>query len=114
MKKIPRKFLIPRVSYANKIKTMQGFIVRQPYSGQIINGTKKQEFRNFKTNKLNEPCYLLSEGNALGKIMFTSIKEINKDWKYAWNIKILKKFEKPWKYAHPKGAQRWVKDVKRK
>ncbi len=93
---------------------MQGFIVRQPYSGQIINGTKKFELRNFMTNKLNEPCYLLSEGQVLGKIMFTDIKEINKDWRYAWRVKVIKKFNKPWKYNHPLGAQRWVKLVIKK
>ena len=90
---------------------MHGFIVKQPYASQIINGTKKFEFRNFKTKKLNEPCYLLSEGYVLGTIMFTKIKEINKDWKYAWSIKIIKKLAKPWKYKHPQGAQRWVKKV---
>ncbi len=93
---------------------MQGFIVKQPYSGQIINGTKKFEFRNFKTNKLDETCYLLSEGCVLGKIMFTEIKKGNKDWKYAWRIKVIKKFERPWKYNHPMGAQRWVKSVTKK
>jgi len=70
---------------------LEGFIVRQPYSSQIINGTKKQEFRNFKTSKLNHPVYLLSEGLVLGKIMFTGIKENNKEWKYAWDVKVLKK-----------------------
>ena len=25
--------------------------------------------------------------------------------------KVLKKFLKPWKYSHPQGAQRWVKNV---
>jgi len=90
---------------------MEGFIIRQPYSNQIINGTKKHEFRNFKTTKLNIPIYLLSEGMVLGKIMFTEIKENNKDWKYAWKIKVLKKFAKPWRYSHPQGAQRWVKKV---
>ena len=90
---------------------LQGFIVRQPYSNQIINGTKKYEFRNFKTTKLNIPVYLLSGGMVLGKIMFTEIKENNKEWKYAWKIKVLKKFSKPWKYSHPQGAQRWVKKV---
>ena len=93
---------------------MQGFIVKQPYSGQIINGAKKFEFRNFRTNKLDEPCYLLSEGHVLGKIMFTEIKEINKDWRYACRIKVIKKFEKPWKYNHLMGAQRWVKSVIKK
>jgi len=91
---------------------MQGFIVKQPYSSQIINGTKKYEFRNFRTQKLNVPIYLLNEGMVLGKIMFTEIKENNKDWKYAWKIKVLKKFTNPWKYSHPQGAQRWVKSVK--
>ena len=90
---------------------LQGFIVKQPYSNQIINGTKKYEFRNFKTTKLNIPVYLLSGGMVLGKIMFTEIKENNKEWKYAWKIKVLKKFSKPWKYSHPQGAQRWVKKV---
>jgi len=90
---------------------MDGFIVKQPYSNQIINGTKKFEFRNFKTTKLNIPIYLLSEGMVLGKIMFTGIKENNKDWKYAWSIKVLNKLTKPWKYSHPQGAQRWVKNV---
>jgi|APSaa5957512535_1039671.scaffolds.fasta_scaffold02239_5 hypothetical protein len=91
--------------------TLQGFIVRQPYSSQIINGTKKYEFRNFKTTKLNIPVYLLSEGMVLGKIMFTEIKENNKRWKYAWKIKVLKKLTQPWRYSHPQGAQRWVKHV---
>ena len=90
---------------------MQGFIVKQPFSSQIINGTKKYEFRNFKTRKLDVPVYLLSEGTVLGKIMFTEIKENNKDWKYAWKIKVLKKLVKPWKYSHPQGAQRWVKII---
>ena len=90
---------------------MQGFVVKQPYSNQIINGTKKYEFRNFKTTKLNVPIYLLSEGMVLGKIMFTEIKENNKDWKYAWKIKVLKKLVKSWRYSHPQGAQRWVKKV---
>jgi hypothetical protein len=91
--------------------TLQGFIVRQPYSDQIINGAKKYEFRNFKTTKLNIPVYLLSEGMVLGKIMFTEIKENNKEWKYAWKIRVLKKLAKPWRYSHPQGAQRWVKKV---
>jgi len=91
--------------------TLQGFIVKQPYSDQIINGTKKYEFRNFKTTKLNIPVYLLSGGMVLGKIMFTEIKENNTEWKYAWKIKVLKKLAKPWKYSHPQGAQRWVKRV---
>ena len=96
------------------IDKLQGFIVRQPYSGQIINGIKKQELRNFKTTKLNQPVYLLSEGLVLGKIMFTGIKENNQEWKYAWNVKVLKKFARPWRYSHPLGAQRWVKEVKPK
>ena len=58
---------------------MQGFIVKQPYSSQIIKSTKKYEFRNFRTTKLNIPIYLLSEGMVLGKIMFTEIKENNKE-----------------------------------
>ena len=90
---------------------LQGFIVKQPFSNQIINETKKYEFRNFKTLKLNIPIYLLSEGMVLGKIMFTDIKNNNKDWKYAWKIKVIKKLAKPWKYSHPQGAQRWVKQV---
>jgi len=80
-------------------------------SSQIINGTKKYEFRNFKTTKLNVPIYLLSEGRSLGKIMFTEIKENNKSWKYASKIKVLKKFAKPWRYSHPQGVQRWIKKV---
>jgi len=93
---------------------MEGFIVKQPFSNQIIYGTKKYEFRNFRTAKLNIPIYLLSEGMVLGKIMFTEIKENNKSWKYAWKIKVLKKFAKPWRYSHPQGAQRWVKKVIKK
>jgi hypothetical protein len=95
----------------SSLDTLQGFIVKQPYSSQIINGTKKYEFRNFKTTKLNVPVYLLSEGLVLGKIMFTEIKENNKEWKYAWRIKVLKKLTRPWRYSHPQGAQRWVKHV---
>ena len=91
--------------------TLQGFIVKQPYSNQIINGTKKYEFRNFKTTKLNIPVYLLSGGMVLGKIMFTEIRKNNINWKYAWKIKVLEKYSKPWKYAHPQGAIRWVKKV---
>jgi hypothetical protein len=93
---------------------MQGFIVKQPYSDQIISGKKKFEYRNFKTKKINEPCYLLSEGFVLGTIMFTGIKEINKDWRYSWRIMVIKKLKQPWKYNHPMGAQRWVKSVVKK
>ncbi|MDH3736230.1 MAG: phage baseplate assembly protein V [Nitrosopumilus sp.] len=46
--------------------------------------------------------------------MLTEIKENNKDWKYAWKIKVLKKFAKPGRYSHPQGAQRWIKKVEPK
>ena len=64
-----------RIDCYQDLCKMDGFIIRQPYSGQIIKGTKKFEFRNFQTAKLNTSVYLLSEGHVLGKIMFTEIKK---------------------------------------
>jgi len=57
---------------------------------------------------------LVCEGKIFGKIIFTEINGINKDWKYSWKIKILQKFSKPWKYSHPKGTQGWVKKIRKK
>ena len=89
----------------------QGFIVCQPYADQIISGEKTEEFRTFRTIKLNEPIYLLSEGKAHGLILFESIREI--DFKsYAWKIKVLKKFKEPIPYERKTGQQIWVKEVK--
>jgi len=88
----------------------RGFIVCQPYADQIISGEKTEEFRTFKTIKLDEPLYLLSEGKAHGLIIFESIREI--EYKnYAWKIKVLEKFKEPIPYRRKKGQQIWVKQV---
>jgi|APSaa5957512535_1039671.scaffolds.fasta_scaffold02378_4 hypothetical protein len=89
----------------------QGFIVCQPYASQIIHETKKEEFRTFRTIKLEEPIYLLSEGYAHGLIEFLSIREISFK-NYAWEIKVLEKFKEPIPYKRKPGQQIWVKNVK--
>jgi len=89
-----------------------GFIICQPYANQIINGTKTQEYRTFKTKKLNQPVYLLSEGLAIGIISFESIEKMETTFgKYAWNIKVLEKFTTPTPYHRKTGQQIWVKEV---
>ena len=83
----------------------------------------KEELKN-KTNeeviKLKDKQVLIQMLEHLRKLYINvnkdkdiSIKENNKDSKYAWKIKVLKKFSRPLKYSHPQGAQRWVKHVKR-
>ena len=96
------------------LETMYGFIICQPYAGQIINGEKKQEFRSRRTTKLNIPVYLLSNKKCLGIIQFTKCSKTNKHPKYdwAWDVIVIEKFTKPKKFFHPRGAQRWIKDVK--
>ena len=93
---------------------MYGFIICQPYADKIINGTKKQEYRSKRTTKLNIPVYLLSGKNCLGIIQFTKCYKTSKHEKYdyAWDVIVIEKFTEPKKYIHPRGAQRWIKDVK--
>lgn len=91
---------------------MYGFIICQPYADQIINGTKQYEYRNWKTNILGKPVYLLSGGFAIGIIQFESIEEAkNSKYRYAWKVKVIEKFDTPRKYLHLKGAVKWIKDV---
>lgn len=92
---------------------MNGIIICQPYADQIINGTKKHEYRSRQTTKLNISVLLLSEKKCLGIIKFTKCEKIINDTKYnyAWSVIVLEKFKEPKNYTAIKGAQIWIKDV---
>jgi len=91
---------------------MIGFYVREPFASRIINGEKKYEFRNSKTQKIKIPILLLTKNNSLGIIKIVQVIQIDKKYKYAWRIEIIEKFKKPKSYIHPIGAVNWIKDVK--
>lgn len=109
---------------------MDGLIVKQPYASQIIEGLKKWEMRTRPPpeNKIGRRIFLLSDGYAVGIIVITGVKgpfkpsDLKKfqryhlgasgKYRYAWVVKVVKKFRKPRKYIHPWGAQVWVRNVK--
>lgn len=112
---------------------MNGLIVKQPFAGLIIEGSKTWELRSRSppNEKLNQELYLLSSGSVLGKIKIidnwiTSKKELKqnkeKHWsdtqylsdyehQEVWEIEVTEKFQKPKKYFHPIGARIWVNNV---
>ena|SRR5579872_5707286 len=99
---------------------VDGIIILQPYANQIISGTKKIEYKRRvpPLNKFQTPIYLLSGGKILGTIMIESWTDhqgtsSSRAEKYVdWKIRVIQKYDKPKKYAHPNGAQVWVLDVK--
>ncbi|MEM2683851.1 MAG: ASCH domain-containing protein [Nitrososphaerota archaeon] len=109
---------------------LDGLIVKQPYADQIIRGYKKWEMRRRPPpiDKIGKNILLLSGGYALGIIRIVKVvgplgeRDLirtmkmhggaNPTYRYAWVVKIVKKFEKPIKYRHPSGARVWVKNVK--
>jgi len=86
---------------------MDGLIVLQPFANQIINCTKKTEFRNKKPpiDKIKVPLYLLNSGYVLGKFMIVGIKKGKPGFRFGWSLKVLNKFKNPKRYRHPMGAQ---------
>ncbi|MDW8062681.1 MAG: ASCH domain-containing protein [Candidatus Caldarchaeum sp.] len=109
---------------------MDGLIVKQPFANKIISGRKKRELRLWPppVKKMNRNIYLLSNGYALGIIKIVGAKSLSTraktlklksvqtrtviKYRYAWFLKVVKKFRRPVRYSHPRGAQIWVKDVK--
>ena len=113
---------------------MDGLIVKQPYAGMIIDGSKTWELRNRHApkNKIGVTIFLLSQCYSLGIIRITEssgpidIDKLDKtdhlhhsgmEWPpytpptYAWKVEVVKRFKQPKRYAHPNGAQIWVKNV---
>ena len=118
---------------------MDGLIVKQPYADMIADGTKTWELRSRlpPKNKINSNIFLLSRGYSLGIIRIIkvtgplSINDLNNNndkhrsgtgWSldddvpitYAWHIHVVERFQPSRKYAHPNGAQVWVKNVQSK
>lgn len=109
---------------------MDGLIVKQPFANQIISRRKKREYRLWPppVKKMNRNIYLLSNGYALGIIKIEGARRLSTrarilklkgvrtrtsiKYRYAWLLRVVKKFRKPIRYRHPRGAQIWVKDVK--
>lgn len=113
---------------------MDGLIVKQPYADMIIDGTKTWELRNRSPprNKLGADILLLSRCFALGVIRIVkdtgpldadelgrtdALHRSGIDWPdcmsttHAWEVEVVERFEAPKRYAHPNGAQIWVKGV---
>lgn len=110
-----------------------GLIVKKPFAELIINGEKEWELRSRRPppEKLGMEMYLLSSGMALGKIKIGSHwmatkqnLEQNQDKHrsevsclsrhhtfHVWEIRVVKKFERPKRYVHPTGARVWIKNV---
>lgn len=113
---------------------MDGLIVKQPYADMIINGTKMWELRNRHPpkDKIGADIFLLSKCYSLGIICIVkstgplSVNELNDNnnkhrsgtgWPidtpptYAWQVRVIERFTTPKRYAHPNGAQIWVKNI---
>jgi hypothetical protein len=114
---------------------MDGLIVRQPFARLIIEGRKDWEIRSRKPpkNKTGREIYLLSEGEALGKIKIVSFhgplskEELDSTANhhfspqkhfdssvFAWILSVSERFLRPVGYHHPIGARVWVLDVRLK
>ena len=95
------------------IKAEHGIIILQPFANRIINGQKRNEYRNKPIPKhyLNIPLFLLSEGKILGIIRFIGCK-ITSFNGYSWKVRVLEKYQEPVKYQHKNGCQVWVRNVK--
>ena len=94
-------------------KPRSGLIVKQPYADQIINGGKKIEYRSRKVTFAYEKIqiYLLSQCKILGVIIISECRNVDDD-EYEWDVLVIHKYKVPRPYAHPNGAQIWVKDVR--
>ena len=113
---------------------MDGLIVKQPYADMLIDGTKTWELRNRlpPKNKIDADIFLLSRCHALGVIrLVRTAGPLDADdlgrtdylhhsgtvWPdytpptYAWEVEVVERFEAPRRYAHPNGAQIWVRNV---
>lgn len=113
---------------------MNGFIINPPYAEMVISGRKQWELRNRQApkSKIGKTIFLLSRGHVLGKIQITKslgpfgIEKLKdtfhlhqcdftntfEDFEtFAWEIKVIERFDPPKRYKHPNGAQIWVKDV---
>ena len=113
---------------------MDGLIVKQPYADMIIDGTKAWELRNRSPpkGKIGTDIFLPSRCHALGVIKLVrtvgpldagelaktdTLHRSGTVWPhytpqtYAWEVEVVERFDAPKRYAHPNGAQIWVKNV---
>jgi hypothetical protein len=81
----------------------------------IANGLKQTEYRGTPPpkDKFNVPIYILSKGRIYAKVKIKSYFGNNTKFNYAydWNLELLEAYKPPLRYIHPRGAQKWVKNV---
>lgn len=107
----------------------RGLIIRQPWIGMILNGTKHWEMRS-KPTLVRGRIALIQAGTGLivGEAYLsgsptdyteTDIKnaharhcvddpELLQRWRYPWILHAIQKYDDPIPYSHPRGAVIWV------
>jgi hypothetical protein len=107
----------------------KGLIIRQPYIGKILDGTKTWEMRSTKT-KIRGRIALIEAGSGmivgeanlkfshgkLSKSVLIAYKyrhQVDDEsklekWCCPWVMEDVKRYEKPIPYKHPQGAVIWV------
>src|SRR3990167_6829470 len=90
-----------------------GIIILEPYASAIINRQKIREYRSYDlpSHYKDTPLYLLSGGFIYGIIKFWKTENYNESDGWCWYIELIKEFIPRIKYNHPKGAQKFVKNV---
>ena len=89
---------------------MHCLIVKSPYANQIVDGTKKEEYRSRRTHIRGE-IGIIEAGTSrlIGSVcLIDCIPKKTQFGNYAWILKNPQRFNSPVSYQHPKGAQTWV------
>lgn len=91
---------------------MRCLIIRAPYAGQIVDGEKPVEFRKQHT-RIRDRIGIIEAGTGfvIGECdLVASIDRTDNDYYYCVGWVCLRplRYQKPKRYKHPKGAQKWV------
>lgn len=80
----------------NPLTQMNALILKPEYAEKIARGEKLNEFRNYSTAKINEEIAIISGNSVYAYAKITKVIKLeNHDFKYAWNLKILRTFPLP-------------------
>lgn len=108
----------------------RALIVKQPWVDLILSGEKTWEMRSKRTlirgriglieqgtGLIVGECDLTHSGLPLDKLdaecfhCFHRVDDLSllEKWRHPWHLENVKRYERPVKYDHPKGAVTWVR-----
>ena len=111
----------------NEQKITRGLIIRQPWIGRILDGSKTWEMRSAPT-KVRGRIALIEQGSGtiVGECCIVGCpqpsipierftawhqvynRDLLKKWRHPWELEQVKRYDKPIPYKHPQGAVVWV------